>query len=207
MPKVPPVRVSSWNVSPTRRAASGGRDTDPPGGGGPGRRAAADRPEARPVAVERQQLGAVGRHALRERANGSLEKVVLTEWMRRGTGSGSARSTRSVRSSGDRPTRVLSKRRPVVELDVGHAAALRRVDASAGRCRPSAGGRHRPLAQRVLRADAAEPAVVGLRCRRPRSSGGTGRRRRPGALGADHLAVLEVAQREPGAQPAAGSAR
>ena len=87
------------------------------------------------------------------------------------------------------------------------AAALRAVDAVQVAAVPVQVEGADPFAERVLGADAAEPAVVGPvaggRHHLAERVGGVD----PGAPGADHLAVLEAAERQARAGAAAGSAR
>ena len=95
----------------------------------------------------------------------------------------------------------------LMELHIGDPAALSSVDArQVGPVPMQVEGTH-PLAERVLGSHSTEPAVVRAR---------TGRRHHlserigcidPRTPGADHLAVLEPAERKPRAAPVAGSVR
>ena len=100
--------------------------------------AARCRPAARPATTGSRQERVV-RRTRRRRSGGAA----------RGAGSGSTRSTgsRAVAGVFGRPARV-SKNVPPMRLDVGHAAALRRVDGLQGRAVPVQVERAAPLAGR-----------------------------------------------------------
>ena len=172
-----------------------------------GGRAAPHGPQLRPVAVQREQLGAVVGDLL---AVGGLERVSLKDLVRdRVDHAGLRRLGRrdvgglGVLGGPADKCRLVDRAR--VGLHVAYAPALGPIDRSQARTVPVQVKGARSLAQGVLGPDPAEPAVV-------RAVAGGGEHRAEGVrgflgrrVGGHHLAVLEATQRGPRAD--AGPAR